>query len=87
MTDVTEKRSDDRDSKKSLDEATDDPWQANKTNEGEQAAELQVGEDSEREDLSRFEPDPRAERSYPDPSHSEADRPAEPKGKDSDPEP
>jgi len=82
-----EKRRDDRDSKKSLDEATDDPWEANKTNEGEQAAELQVGEDREREDLSRFEPDPRAERSYPNPNQAEVERPAEAKEKDSDPEP
>ena len=52
-----EKRKDDRDRKKSMDEATDDPREANKSNEGEQAAELQVGEEDERADLNRFEPD------------------------------
>lgn len=53
-----EKRTDDRDAKKSLDEATDNPREANKSNESEQAAELQVGEADERENLNRFEPDP-----------------------------
>jgi hypothetical protein len=52
-----DKRKDDRDAKKSIDEATDDPREANKSNEGEQAAELQVGEEGERADLNRFEPD------------------------------
>ncbi|HKS39309.1 MAG TPA: hypothetical protein VJX74_01760 [Blastocatellia bacterium] len=52
-----EKRTDDRDAKKSIDEATDDPREANKSNEGEQAAELQVGEEGERDDPNRFEPD------------------------------
>ena len=52
-----EKRKDDRDRKKSIDEATDDPREANKMNEGEQAAELQVGEEDERADTNRFEPD------------------------------
>lgn len=52
-----EKRKDDRDAKKSIDEATEDPRQANKSNEGEQAAELQVGEEDERDSPNRFEPD------------------------------
>jgi hypothetical protein len=52
-----EKRKDDRDAKKSMDEATDDPREANKSAEGEQAAELQVGEEGERTDPNRFEPD------------------------------
>lgn len=52
-----EKRKDDRDAKKSTDEATDDPREANKSAEGEQAAELQVGEEDERADPNRFEPD------------------------------
>ena len=52
-----EKRKDDRDRKKSIDEATEDPRQANKSNEGEQAAELQVGEEGERDDPNRFAPD------------------------------
>ena len=52
-----EKRKDDRDQKKSIDEATEDPREANKSNEGEQAAELQVGEEGERDDLNRFKPD------------------------------
>jgi hypothetical protein len=52
-----EKRKDDRDAKKSIDEATDDPREANKSSEGEQAAELQVGEEDERADTNRFEPD------------------------------
>jgi hypothetical protein len=48
-----EKRKDDRDAKKSIDEATDDPREANKSDESEQAAELQVGEEDERADLNR----------------------------------
>jgi hypothetical protein len=52
-----EKRKDDRDAKKSLDEATDNPRDANKSAEGEQAAELQVGEEGERDEPNRFEPD------------------------------
>jgi hypothetical protein len=60
-----EKRKDDRDARKSIDETTDDPWEANKTNESQQPAELQVDPDREREDLSRFEPDPQAERLNP----------------------
>ena len=55
-----EKRKDDRDLKKSIDEATDDPHEANKTSEDQQAAELQVGEEGERADPNRFEPDPKA---------------------------
>jgi hypothetical protein len=52
-----EKRFDDRDAKKSMDEATDNPRDANKSDESQQAAELQVGEDGERADSNRFEPD------------------------------
>ncbi|HKP87164.1 MAG TPA: hypothetical protein VJZ26_13760 [Blastocatellia bacterium] len=52
-----EKRKDDRDAKKSTSEATDDPREANKGDEGEQAAELQVGEEGERDNLNRFAPD------------------------------
>ena len=52
-----EKRKDDRDAKKSIDEATEDPREANKSNEGEQAAELQVGQEDERDNPNRFEPD------------------------------
>ena len=52
-----EKRRDDRDAKKSINEATDNPREANKSDESEQAAELQVGEEDERENLNRFEPD------------------------------
>ena len=52
-----EKRTDDRDAKKSIDEATDDPREANKPDGGEQAAELQVGEADERDNPERFEPD------------------------------
>jgi hypothetical protein len=81
-----EKRQDDRDAKKSLDEATDNPWEANKTGGSEQAAELQVGEDRERENLSRFEPDPLAEKSYPDPLQGSV-VPSDAKEKDSDSEP
>jgi hypothetical protein len=56
-----DKRKDDRDAAKSIDEVTDDPWEANKTNESQQPAELQVDPEGEREDLSRFEPDPKSE--------------------------
>ena len=48
-----EKRRDDRDARKS-DELEEDP---NPTDESQQAAELQVGEEGERENLSRFQPD------------------------------
>ena len=52
-----EKRTDDRDRKKSMDEATDDPRQANRDDQSQQAAELQVGESDERREPERFEPD------------------------------
>ena len=54
-----EKRHDDRDARKSRQQATEDPHEADKTGDeqGQQAAELQVGEERERENLSRFEPD------------------------------
>ena len=70
-----EKRSDDRDAQKSHDEATDDPWEANKpdSDAGQQAAELQVGEEDERANPSRFEPDPKAPRQYPDPKEAAVD--------------
>ena len=70
-----EKRQDDRDSKKSRDRATEDPHEADKTGDqqGQQAAELQVGEEKERENLSRFEPDPKAQRQYPDPKEAHVD--------------
>jgi hypothetical protein len=71
-----EKRQDDRDSKKSHGQATEDPREANKAGDeqGQQAAELQVGEERERENLSRFEPDPKAQRQYPDPKEAHVDR-------------
>ena len=71
-----EKRQDDRDSKKSHNEVTEDPHEADKTGgeQGQQAAELQVGEERERENLSRFEPDPKAQRQYPDPKEAQVDR-------------
>ena len=65
-----EKRKDDRDAKKSIDEATGDPWEANKDGFDQQAAELQVGEEDERASPDRFEPDPKNERLYPDPKQS-----------------
>jgi hypothetical protein len=70
-----EKRNDDRDATKSHDEATEDPRQADKAGhgQGQQAAELQVGEDRERENLSRFEPDPKSHRQYPDPKEGRVD--------------
>jgi hypothetical protein len=71
-----EKRHDDRDAKKSYDEATEDPREADKVGDkqGQQAAELQVGEERERENLSRFEPDPKAQRQYPDAKEADVDR-------------
>ena len=54
-------RKDDRDAKKSLDEATDNPQDANKTGVGEQAAELQIDERGERRNQNRFAPDPASE--------------------------
>ena len=65
-----EKRRDDRDAKKSIDEATGDPWEANKDGFDQQAAELQVGEEDERANPDRFEPDPKDKRLYPDPKQS-----------------
>ncbi|HXG91368.1 MAG TPA: hypothetical protein VNN73_03245 [Blastocatellia bacterium] len=56
-----EKRRDDRDARKSDDLATDNPIDANKTVESQQAAELQIGHEDEREDLSRFEPDQKSD--------------------------
>ena len=53
-----DKRKDDRDAKKSLDDATEDPWEAQKESSGEQPAELQVGQEDELANPSRFEPDP-----------------------------
>ena len=49
-----EKRRDDRDSRKA-DELADEQ---NEKDESQQPAELQVGEEGEREDTSRYEPDP-----------------------------
>jgi hypothetical protein len=73
---MMEKREDDRDAKKSHDKATEDPREADKTGhgQGQQAAELQVGEARERENLSRFEPDPKAARQHPDPNEAKVDR-------------
>ena len=65
------KRKDDRDADKSYDKTTDDPWEAQKTDESEQAAELQVGEERERATPSRFEPDPVAGHPPTDPKDAE----------------
>ena len=54
-------RKDDRDAKKSLDEATDNPRDANKTGAGEQAAELQTDARGERRNQNRLAPDPASE--------------------------
>lgn len=53
-----EKRKDDRDARKSddLDNTYSEP-----ADESQQAAELQIGEEDERENPSRFEPDPKSE--------------------------
>ena len=51
-----EKRHDDRDAEK-----TDDR-ELNERDENQQAAELQIGEEDERANPSRFEPDPKAEK-------------------------
>jgi hypothetical protein len=51
-------RKDDRDAKKSLDEATDNPWDANRTGADQQAAELQTDDRGERQNQDRFAPDP-----------------------------
>lgn len=82
-----DKRQDDRDAKKSLDEATENPWEANKTNEGEQPAELQIGPEDERENLSRFEPAPGSERSNPDPAQRSVEQPSDAKEKEKSSEP
>jgi len=49
-----EKRRDDRDARKA-DELADEQ---DEKDESQQPAELQVGEEGEREDMSRYEPDP-----------------------------
>ncbi len=50
-------RKDDRDAKKSLDEATDNPWDANKDGFGQQPAELQTDDEGERDNPNRFAPE------------------------------
>lgn len=55
-------RKDDRDAKKSLDEATDNPWDANQTGADQQAAELQTDDRGERQNQNRFAPDPASEK-------------------------
>lgn len=70
-------RKDDRDAKKSYEQdATEDPIEAQKDSSVQQAAELQVGEEGERQDRSRFEPDPKAKLQYtahnPNPDKSES---------------
>ncbi len=60
------KRHDDRDSKKSLDEATDNPWEANKDGADQQAAELQTGARGERDNPDRFAPDPASDKQQAD---------------------
>ncbi|HEX8089629.1 MAG TPA: hypothetical protein VF762_12280 [Blastocatellia bacterium] len=67
------KRKDDRDANKSYDKATEDPWEAQKTDESQQAAELQVGEERERTQPSRFEPDPVAGQPSPDSKSTETE--------------
>lgn len=57
-----EKRKDDRDARKSLDEATDNPWQANRDDADQQAAELQTDARGERHNPNRFAPDPASEK-------------------------
>jgi hypothetical protein len=59
-------RKDDRDAKKSLDEATDNPWDANKDGFDEQPAELQTNEEGERQNPNRFAPDPAADKQQSD---------------------
>jgi hypothetical protein len=61
-----EKRKDDRDAKKSLDEATDNPWEANQDGADQQAAELQTDERGERHNPNRFAPDPASEKPQAD---------------------
>ena len=57
-----ESRKDDRDAKKSLDEATDNPWDANQSDADQQAAELQTDDRGERQNPDRFAPDPASEK-------------------------
>ena len=59
------RRKDDRDAKKSFDEATDNPWDANKDAAEQQAAELQTDDRGERDNPNRFAPDPASEKEYP----------------------
>lgn len=59
-------RKDDRDAKKSLDEATDNPWEANQDGFDQQPAELQTDDQGERANPDRFAPDPAAEKQQPD---------------------
>ena len=59
-------RKDDRDAKKSLDEATDNPWDANKDGFDQQAAELQTDAAGERDNPDRFAPDPAADKQQAD---------------------
>jgi len=56
-----ESRKDDRDAKKSVDQATDNPWEANKDGADQQAAELQTDDGGERANPDRFAPDPASE--------------------------
>jgi len=81
-----EKRRDDRDARKTYDEATDNPREANKTDESQQAAELQVGEAGEREDTTRFEPDTISQHSRSHSPEKNAQR-QESSEKEFDPEP
>ncbi|HKQ07219.1 MAG TPA: hypothetical protein VJ464_18990 [Blastocatellia bacterium] len=67
------KRTDDRDARKSLDEATDNPWEANKDGMDQQAAELQTDEQGERENPRRFAPDPALDKQQGDRVPSDAD--------------
>lgn len=60
------KRTDDRDAKKALDEATDDPWEANKDGADQQAAELQTDARGERDNPRRFAPDPASDKQQAD---------------------
>jgi hypothetical protein len=67
-----EKRKDDRDAKKSLDEATDNPWEANKDGADQQAAELQTAERGERHNPDRFAPDSASEKQQADTTSRDA---------------
>lgn len=59
-------RKDDRDAKKSLDEATDNPWDANKDGFDQQPAELQTDDEGERDNPNRFAPDPASDKQQAD---------------------